>query len=62
MSPRRRWPRAAGKRALLASAAVALLWTCGAHAQAPQAPATPSADGLQKDEMYMEADEVLRDD
>ncbi|MBX3483481.1 MAG: LPS-assembly protein LptD [Phenylobacterium sp.] len=68
---RRRTARSAGKRALLASAAVALLWTCGAHAQAPQTAAPrapgprapgPSADGLQKDEMYMEADEVVRED
>ncbi|WP_293677092.1 LPS assembly protein LptD [uncultured Phenylobacterium sp.] len=64
MSPPRRWPRSSGKRALLAGAALALL-SCGhAHAQTP-APAEPhkgAADGLQKDEMYMEADEVVRDD
>lgn len=60
MSPRRRTPRAAGKRALLAGAAIAFLWTVPGHAQTP-AP-TPSADGLQQDEMYMEADEVIRDD
>jgi len=60
MSPRRRTPRAAGKRALLAGVAIVLLWGAHAHAQAP-AP-QPSADGLQKDEMYMEADEVIRDD
>jgi LPS-assembly protein len=59
MSPRRRTPRAAGKCALLAGAAVALLWSACAHAQTP--PKGPQ-DGLQKDEMYMEADEVLRDD
>lgn len=59
MAPRR---RIVGKRALLAGAAISLLWTCGAHAQAPQPAAKPSADGLQRDEMYMEADEVLRDD
>ncbi|HEY0650793.1 LPS-assembly protein LptD [Phenylobacterium sp.] len=58
MSPRRRSPSAAGKRALLAGAAVALLWTACAHAQTAKGP----SDGLQKDEMYMEADEVLRDD
>ena len=51
--------RVPGKRALLAGAAVALLWTACAHAQAP---AGPSPDGLQKDEMYMEADEVIRED
>lgn len=60
MSPRRRMPRTAGKRALLAGAAIALLWAAQAEAQAP-AP-KPSADGLQSDEMYMEADEVIRDD
>ena len=64
MSPRRRTPRFAGKRALLAGAAWAILCAGGAHAQAPaaSAPAAPSADGLQKGEMYMEADEVIRDD
>ncbi|HKP77666.1 MAG TPA: LPS-assembly protein LptD [Phenylobacterium sp.] len=66
MSPRRRTPRSAGKRALLAGAAIAFLWTAQGHAQAPAPQARPSgpasADGLQKDEMYMEADEVVRDD
>lgn len=64
MSSRRRTPRLAGKQALLAGAALAILCAGGAHAQAPgpAAPATPSADGLQKGEMYMEADEVIRDD
>ena len=52
MSPRRLTPRTGGKRALLAGAAVALLWS--ACAQAQTAPG-PSPDGLQKDEMYMEA-------
>lgn len=61
MSPRRRTPRASGKRALLAGAAIAFLWTAQGYAQAPAA-SPPSADGLQKDEMYMEADEVIRDD
>ncbi|OHB27090.1 MAG: hypothetical protein A2790_00030 [Phenylobacterium sp. RIFCSPHIGHO2_01_FULL_69_31] len=61
MSPRRRTPQAAGKRALLAGAAIAVLWTATGHAQTP-APTPPSADGLQQDEMYMEADEVIRDD
>lgn len=60
MSPRRRMPRSAGKRALLAGAAFALLCTGHALAQAPKA--APVADGLQKDEMYMEADEVVRED
>lgn len=62
MSPRGRMPRSAGKRALLAGAAMAVLWAGGAWAQAPAPAAKPSADGLQKDEMYMEADEVTRDD
>ncbi|MBL8772287.1 MAG: LPS-assembly protein LptD, partial [Phenylobacterium sp.] len=61
MVPRRRSPRSAGKRALLASAAVALLWSSAVQAQTP--PAAPArADGLKPDEMYMEADEVVRDD
>lgn len=41
---------------------MAVLWAGGAWAQAPAPAAKPSADGLQKDEMYMEADEVTRDD
>jgi len=61
MSPLRRTPRTAGKRALLAGAAIAFLWAAQGHAQAPAAK-PPSADGLQKDEMYMEADEVVRND
>jgi len=69
MSPRRRTP--AGKRALLAGAALALLTCAHAYAQgrpallpAPRNPpaAKPHADGLQQDEMYMEADEVIRED
>lgn len=74
MSPRRRPPRSAGKRALLAGAALALVSTGPALAQAPAAaPTTETAafpapvagvgrDGLQPDEMYMEADEVIRED
>ncbi len=60
MSPRRRMPRSAGKRALLAGAAIAFLCTAQGHAQASKA--QPVADGLQKDEMYMEADLLIRDD
>jgi len=67
-------PRPAGKRALLAGAALTLLWTAQAQAAPNQAtqgllpppaakPAVQhAADGLEKDEMYMEADEVIRDD
>ncbi|WP_334163456.1 LPS-assembly protein LptD [Phenylobacterium sp.] len=61
-------PSAAAKRALLAGAAIAALWAPAslAHAQAATAPApTPAApgpDGLQPGELYMEADEVIRDD
>ncbi|PZQ64861.1 MAG: LPS-assembly protein LptD [Phenylobacterium zucineum] len=78
MSQRRRTPRAAGKRALLAGAALAMLCAEPALAQqgrrAAQAAAEaavppkskPAAevnrDGLQPDEMYMEADEVVRED
>lgn len=68
MSPRRRMPSAAAKRALLAGAAIAALWAPAglAHAQpaaAPApAPAAPGPDGLQPGELYMEADEVIRDD
>jgi len=58
MSPRRRTPPV-GKRALLAGVAAALLCSAAAHAQTPS---KPPVDGLEKDEMYMEADEVLRDD
>lgn len=68
MSPRRLTPLA-GKRALMAGAAIAILWGAQAQAQAP-APATqaaapvppPSRDGLQEGELYMEADEVVRED
>jgi LPS-assembly protein len=62
MSPRRRPPRSAGKRALLAGAALALLCGGPALAQTSEPAATASPDGLQPDEMYMEADEVIRDD
>ena len=87
MSPRRRMPQHAGKRALLAGAAISLLCTVPGHAQTnPRAAARAEAadrqaaaqrqaaavkpvagrpvvsDGLAKDEMYMEADEVVRND
>src|ERR1043165_7401583 len=69
MSPRRRPPRSSGKRALLAGAALALLGCGHAYAQGAllppprsDVPHKPVPDGMQKDEMYMEADEVVRDD
>jgi LPS-assembly protein len=91
MSPRRRSPPLAGKRALLANArkrallagaAVAMLCGFAAHAQptapagneapavAPTQPVRPTKagvaasarDGLQEGELYMEADEVVRED
>jgi len=61
-------PSAAAKRALLAGAAIAALWAPASlvHAQQPAAPApapaAPGPDGLQPGELYMEADEVIRDD
>jgi LPS-assembly protein len=66
MTPRGRMPSAAAKRALLAGAAIAVLWTGSAAAQArafhpPPAP-PPVPDGLQPGELYMEADEIIRDD
>src|SRR3954470_9653833 len=73
MSERRRLPSRAAKRALLAGAALAVLWAPAALAQAPgkaeralAAPARPAAgparDGLAEGELYMEADQVVRDD
>ncbi|MFN3585044.1 LPS-assembly protein LptD [Phenylobacterium sp.] len=65
MSPRRRSPRQTGKHALLAGAALAILWAAAAEAQttAPAAaPARPGPDGLLPGELYMEADEVAHDD
>jgi LPS-assembly protein len=62
----------AAKRAMLASAALALLaHAADAQAQtqatapqapAPAAPAATSPDGLAPDELYMEADRLIRDD
>jgi LPS-assembly protein len=54
----------------MAGAAIAILWSATAHAQAPAAapapaaaaPGPPSPDGLQEGELYMEADEVVRED
>ena len=61
MSLRGRTPRNVGKRALVAGAAMAIL--CVASAQAQRAGiAVPNADGLQQGELYMEADEVIRQD
>jgi LPS-assembly protein len=98
MSRRRRTqpaalPRYAAKRALLAGAAMALLWPALAHAQAgqpassfeqsplgrqergqilndtglpkaaqPRAAAPVNTDGLKPGELYMEADQLIRDD
>lgn len=67
MSQRRPTPKVAARRALLAGAALALVWAADAAAQAP-APAAPAAveppgpDGLAEGELYMEADEVVHDD
>ena len=47
---------------LLAGAAVASLWCGHAFAQTPPKTPAPSADGLQQGELYMEADEVIRED
>lgn len=62
MTLRRRSPSAAAKRALLASAALAVVCAGPAFAQRTPSPPPPAADGLQPDELYMEADEVVRDD
>lgn len=65
MKSRRRTPSAA-KCALLAGAAVSVLWAGAAAAQSrpqfrPVAPA-PTPDGLQPGELYMEADQITHDD
>jgi LPS-assembly protein len=76
MSSGRRSRIASARRGLLAGAAVAALWAGCAWAQAPavgapavKAPAAeppvataPGPDGLTKDEMYLEGDEVVYDD
>src|SRR3712207_1742721 len=67
MSSARRSPSAVAKRALLAGVALAVAWTPCAYAQAPAAPAARSQqpvsrDGLAPGELYMEADQVIRDD
>jgi len=63
MSSGRRAPSASAKRVLFAGAASALaVWSAGAAAQAAPAPAAPPADGLAPDQLYMEADLVIRDD
>jgi LPS-assembly protein len=68
MRSRRRSPSAAAKCALLAGAAIAVLYPHTAATQprparvraAPAPPPVP--DGLQPGELYMEADQVTRDD
>ncbi|WP_374570149.1 LPS-assembly protein LptD [Phenylobacterium sp.] len=47
---------------MLAGVALAVLAVAGAHAQEKAPASAPSADGLQPDELYMEADLVVRDD
>lgn len=64
MTSLRRTPSAA-KRALMAGAAAAVLWSGPSFAQqaaTPPGQAAVSADGLEPGEMYMEADEVIHDD
>lgn len=56
---------ASAKRGLLAGAAIlALAWSTEAFAQGGKAPApgAPPPDGLAKGQLYMEADQVSRDD
>ncbi|THD75107.1 MAG: LPS-assembly protein LptD [Phenylobacterium sp.] len=68
MTLRRRPPSAAARRALLAGAAIAVLCAGPAAAQQVHAPGfrtpnvTPVPDGLKPGEMYMEADQIVRDD
>lgn len=58
MSLRRR--SASAKRGLLAGVALLVLSSAQAHAQVPKT--GPSPDGLAEDQLYMEADLVVRDD
>jgi len=63
MKTRRRMTSAAAKRALLAGVAMAVVSAGSAEAQrAARPPPPPPADGLQPGELYMEADQVIRDD
>ncbi|MDB5418319.1 MAG: organic solvent tolerance protein OstA [Phenylobacterium sp.] len=66
MRPRGRPPSAAAKCVLLAGAALAVLWAGSAAAQTrafrPPPPPPPVPDGLQPGELYMEADQIIRDD
>ncbi len=62
MVPRRHTPRFAGRQALLAGVALTVMGSGMAWAQAPAAAPAASADGLAKDELYIEADEVVRND
>ncbi|WP_091738642.1 LPS-assembly protein LptD [Phenylobacterium immobile] len=70
---RRPSPSTAAKRALLAGAAIAALWSQAALAQSasekpPQFPTArptlvePPSDGLSKGEVFIEADELVQDD
>ena len=67
MSSGRRSRSASARRGLLAGAALAVLWSATALAQAPQAAAPPQAadapgpDGLTRDEVYLEADLIIGD-
>jgi LPS-assembly protein len=65
MRPRRRPPSAA-KCVLLAGAAMTVLWANPAATQPrsfkPATTPAPAPDGLQPGELYMEADQIVRDD
>ena len=60
MSLRRPLPRSTGKRHLLVGAALAAVCASAAHAQPAKGPAV--SDGMAKGELYIEADEVIRED